>query len=76
MTSNIVIFLAGLVGLIGTIIKMAKDSKTKKEAPDAKYENDIKKFDQAIATGDDIDITVSFEQLHLESEKRNRNSGG
>lgn len=76
MTSNLVIVLTGIVGLLSTILKIYLDNKNKSQTPEAKYEQDIQKFDQAIANNNADDITTAFEQLHAEALKRGGDSGG
>lgn len=75
MSEGLLIFFAGLVGLIGSILKLAIDIRNKRTTPDAKYETDIKQFDKALATGNADDISVAFEQLHREANKRDSDTG-
>lgn len=75
METNLIYLLAGLVGLFSTLLKLAIDIKNKGASPDEKYKSDMADFDKAIASGDADSITLAFEQLRRESEKRNSNSG-
>ena len=75
MSEGLIIFFAGLVGLLGSVLKLAIDIRNKRMTPDAKYETDIKKFDQAVATGNADDIGVAFEQLRREADKRDSDTG-
>lgn len=75
MSEGLLIFFAGLVGLLGSVLKLAIDVRNKRMTPEAKYETDVQKFDQAIANGNADDISIAFEQLRRKTEKRNSDTG-